>query len=76
MHSLIGDRFLKRFFGSYLQQGKANPVDQKMTIPENPAEGPAESDCSPREDVPIDEAAPEQQGTFRKGKSEFKCKEE
>jgi hypothetical protein len=61
MQSLIGDRFLKRFFGSRLDRNRANPNGEALTLPENEekhpsAEKPAKPDCPPREDLPKKEA--------------------
>lgn len=33
MQSLIGDRFLKRFFGIRVHRRRANPVSETMTLP-------------------------------------------
>jgi hypothetical protein len=33
MYSLIGDRFLKRFFGSRMHRRKVNPASEVMTLP-------------------------------------------
>jgi hypothetical protein len=33
MQSLIGDRFLKQFFGGRLRQRRSNPASEAMTLP-------------------------------------------
>lgn len=57
MHSLIGERFLKRFFGIRFQWDRTNSVGEVSASPENEgkftsAEKPAESSCPPSEDLP------------------------
>ncbi len=42
MQSLIGDRFLKRFFGSRLHRRRANPASEAMTLPANKTDKPDE----------------------------------
>jgi hypothetical protein len=42
MYSLIGDRFLKRFFGNYFHQRKVNPANEAMTLPANETNKPDE----------------------------------
>lgn len=61
MQSLIGDRFLKRFFGSRLQRSRTNANSEALTLPENgekppTAEKPAEQGCPPSEVLPEKEA--------------------
>jgi hypothetical protein len=42
MQSLIGDRFLKRFFGSHFYQLRVNPANEAITLPENETDKPGE----------------------------------
>jgi hypothetical protein len=42
MYSLIGDRFLKRFFGNRSQQGRVNPANEAITLPANELDKPDE----------------------------------
>jgi hypothetical protein len=61
MQSLIGDRFLKRFFGSRLQRSRANANSEALILPDNEekppsAEKPAEQGCPPSEVLPEKEA--------------------
>jgi hypothetical protein len=40
MYSLIGERFLKQFFGSRLHQRRVNPAKEAMTLPANETDKP------------------------------------
>ena len=42
MYSLMGDRFLKQFFGSRLHRRKVNPASEAMTLPANETDKPDE----------------------------------
>ena len=42
MHSLIGDRFLKQFFGRRMDRHTANPAGEAMTLPANETDMPDE----------------------------------
>ncbi len=42
MYSLIGDRFLKRFFGSRFNRRRVNPASVALTLPANETEKPDE----------------------------------
>ena len=59
MYSLIGDRFLERFFGSRSHRHRDNPAGEAGTLRENEAEKPKESDYTKKEDSPEKEALPE-----------------
>jgi hypothetical protein len=59
MFSLIGDRFLKRFFGSSRPRHRANTAGEAMTLPEDGAEKAGEPDYPPRENLPKKEAMAE-----------------
>jgi len=50
MQGLIGDRFLKRFFGSRPHRHTASPAGEAITLPETDAEMPTEPGCLPNED--------------------------
>lgn len=56
MQSLIGDRFLKRFFGSRLHRSWVNPIGEEKSLPENAAAEPAEPECPPNKDLSKKEA--------------------
>ncbi|MGE5224715.1 MAG: hypothetical protein ACM3PY_19945 [Omnitrophica WOR_2 bacterium] len=43
MQSLIGDRFLKRFFGSRLHRRRANPASEAITLHANETDKPDET---------------------------------
>ncbi len=57
MQSLIGDRFLKRFFGDRSYRHKPNPAGEDESTLEYEAANPTELYCSPEEDLPNKEAA-------------------
>jgi hypothetical protein len=59
MLSLIGDRFLKRFFGSSRPRHRANTAGEAMTLLEDGAEKAGEPDYPPRENLPKKEATAE-----------------
>jgi hypothetical protein len=59
MNSLIGDRFLKRFFGNRSHRHSANLTRVALISPEPTAEKPAEQDCPTGEGLPKEEATPE-----------------
>jgi len=42
MDNLIGDRFLKRFFGSRMHRRRVNPASEAMTLPANETDKPDE----------------------------------
>ncbi len=73
MQGLIGDRFLKRFFGSRSHRRGANPADEALTLPETEAkepevkrlkaEKPAEQGCPPRDGLPKEDATLENKKT-------------
>ncbi len=50
MNSLIGDRFLKRFFGSGLRRRTVNPTSEAENPVGDQAEKPAEPGSFPEED--------------------------
>jgi hypothetical protein len=63
MKSLIGDRFLKRFFGSCLHQRRVNPVSEAMILPANETDKPDEPDYTPRGNPPDMDATLENEQT-------------
>ncbi len=52
MQSLIGDRFLKRFFGSRLHGRRANPASVAITLPANETDKPDEPGYTTRGNLP------------------------
>ncbi len=52
MHSLIGDRFLKRFFGSRFHRRGANLVSEAITLPANETDKPDEPGYTTRGNLP------------------------
>ena len=56
MQSLIGDRFLKRFFGDRSHRHMPNPAGEEKSLPENAAVKIAEPVCPSKEDLPKMEA--------------------
>ena len=56
MQSLIGDRFLKRFFGSRLYRRRFNPAGEAMTLPANETDKPDEPGYTTRGNLPNTEA--------------------
>jgi hypothetical protein len=63
MHSLIGDRFLKRFLGYRSHQHRANPAGEEKPLPENAAAKTAEPGYPLKEDLPRIEATLEKNKT-------------
>ena len=53
MQSLIGDRFLKRFFGSRSHRRRSNPASEAMTLPASESDKPDEPGYINREN-PLD----------------------
>ena len=56
MHSLIGDRFLKQFFGSRLHLHRVNQASEAGSPMENEGDKPTEPGYLPGED-PLEEEA-------------------
>jgi hypothetical protein len=52
MNSLIGDRFLKQFFGSRLHWRRDNLAGEAMTLPANETDKPDEPGYTRRENSP------------------------
>ena len=71
MNALIGDRFLKQFFGRRMPRHSANPPGETLTLLEYPAEKPAEQGCPNGEGQLIEKATPENE-IKRVGQGEFK----
>lgn len=63
MQSLIGDRFLKRFFGSRLHRRRANPASEEITLPANETEKPDEPGYPTRGKLPDTDATLENEQT-------------
>ena len=63
MQSLIGDRFLKRFFGSRLHRCRANPASEAITLPANETDKPDEPGYSTRGNPPYTDATLENEQT-------------
>jgi hypothetical protein len=63
MQSLIGDRFLKRFFGSRLHRRRANPASEAMTLPANETDKPNEPGHTTRGNPPDTDATLENEQT-------------
>ncbi len=63
MNALIGDRFLKRFFGRQVQQHRAEPTHKALALPEDVAEKPAEQGCPPGKSPPKQDAMLENKQT-------------
>lgn len=61
MHSLTGDRFLKRFFGNRSHRHTVNPAGEEKSLPENGAVKTADPVCPPKEGLPIQETTLEMQ---------------
>ncbi len=51
MHGLVGDRFLKHFFGGLSRRRRINPADEAGPGPENKGNKANQSDRQPRENV-------------------------
>jgi hypothetical protein len=63
MYSLIGDRFLKQFFGSCLRLHRVNLASEAGSPMENEGDKPTEPDYSPGEDPLENEATLENKKT-------------
>jgi hypothetical protein len=63
MQSLIGDRFLNRFFGSRLHWRRANPAGEAMTLPANETDKPGEPGYTKRGNPPDTDATLENEQT-------------
>jgi hypothetical protein len=63
MQSLIGDRFLKRFFGSRLHRRGANLASEAMTLPANETDKPDEPGYNTRGNPPDTDATLENEQT-------------
>jgi hypothetical protein len=63
MHSLIGDRFLKQFFGSRLHRRRVNPASEAGSPMENEGDKPTEPGYLPGEDLLENEATLENKKT-------------
>jgi len=63
MYSLIGDRFLKRFFGSRFHRCRVNPASEAMTSPANETDKPDEPGCTTRGNPPVTDATLENEQT-------------
>jgi hypothetical protein len=63
MQSLIGDRFLKRFFGSRLHRRRANPASEAMTLLANETDQPDEPGDTTRGNLPDKDATLENEQT-------------
>jgi hypothetical protein len=63
MDSLIGDRFLKQFFGSRLHQRRVKPDSQAMTLPANETDKPDEPGNTTNGLVPVTDATLENEQT-------------
>jgi hypothetical protein len=56
MQSLIGDRFLKRFFGSRLHRRRVNPASGAITLPAKETDKPDEPGYTTRGNPPDTDA--------------------
>jgi hypothetical protein len=63
MYSLIGDRFLKRFIGSYFYQRRVNPASEAMTLHANETDKPDEPGYTPKGTPPDTDATLENEQT-------------
>jgi len=63
MQSLIGDRFLKQFFGSRLHRRRVNPASEAMTLPANETDKPDEPGHTTRGIPPDTDATLENEQT-------------
>jgi hypothetical protein len=63
MQSLIGDRFLKQFFGSCLQRRRVNPASEAMILPANETDKPDEPGYTTRGIPPATDATLENEQT-------------
>jgi hypothetical protein len=63
MQSLIGDRFLKRFFGNSLHRRGANLASEAITLPANETDKPDEPGYTTRVNLPDTDAKMENEQT-------------
>lgn len=63
MNSLIGDRFLKQFFGRRMDRHTANPAGEAMALPANETDEPDESGIAMRGNLPDTDADLENEQT-------------
>ena len=56
MYSLIGDRFLKRFFISLFHRRTVNPASEAITLPANETDKPVEPGYTTRGNPPDTDA--------------------
>ena len=63
MQSLVGDRFLKQFFGSRLHRRRVNPASEAGSPMENEGDKPTEPGYFPGEDSLKKEATLENKNT-------------
>jgi hypothetical protein len=63
MYSLIGDRFLKQFFGSCLHRLRVSPASEAMTLPANETDKPDEPGYTTRGNPPDTDATLENEQT-------------
>jgi len=63
MQSLIGDRFLKRFFGSRFHRRRVNPASEAMTLPANETDKPDEPGYTTTGNLPDTDAKLEHEQT-------------
>jgi hypothetical protein len=63
MYSLIGDRFLKQFFGSRSHRRRINPASEAMTLPANETDRSVEPGFITRGDPPDTDATLENEQT-------------
>lgn len=63
MYSLIGDRFIKRFFGNRFHQHRVNPACEEMTLPANETDKPDEPGYATRGYPPDTDATLENETT-------------
>ena len=63
MQSLIGDRFLKQFFGSSFHRRRINPVIEAMTLPADETDKPDETGYTTRGNPPDTDATLENEQT-------------
>ncbi len=63
MNALIGDRFLKQFFGICLHRRRIIPASEAMTLPANETDKPDEPGCTTRRNPPDTDATLENEQT-------------
>jgi len=63
MNALIGDRFLKQFFGSRLHRRRINPASEVMTLPASETDKPDEPGCTTKGNPPDTDATLENEQT-------------